>query len=36
MEKELTVLAIFTALYLVALIAGLLNSEDDNSDEDND
>lgn len=35
MEKELTVLAIFTALYLVALIAGLLNSEEFD-DDDND
>jgi hypothetical protein len=35
MDKELTVLAIFIALYLIALIAGLLNGEDDNSNENN-
>lgn len=35
MEKELTALAIFIALYLIALIAGLLNGEEFD-DEDND
>lgn len=35
MEKELTALAICIAFYLIALIAGLLDSEEFD-DEDND
>lgn len=35
MEKEIVALAILIALYLAALIAGLLNSEEFD-DEDND